>query len=47
MRPLEERDSFLEGFPGEDTVLVLDELAAARAIGVTRATTDVLPPVGS
>jgi hypothetical protein len=47
LRSFEERDAFLEDIPVADTVIVLDALAAARAIGVTHATTDLLPPVRS
>jgi hypothetical protein len=47
VRSFEEREAFLEDIPVADTVIVLDALAAARAIGVTHASTDLLPLVRS
>lgn len=44
LRSFEERDAFLEDIPVADTVLVLDVLAAARAIPVARAESKLMPP---
>jgi hypothetical protein len=47
VRSFEDREAFLEDIPVADTVLVLDALAAVRAIDATHATTDLLPPIRS
>lgn len=44
LQSFEQRDAFLEDTPVADTVLVLDALAVARSMPVSRSASDLLPP---